>query len=108
MVCIIERISFRITERDFTPSCNICNMYSSQAAATGKSRATDRGHAVGDGNGGQATAGVESIVTDGGHAVGDGHGGQAVAPTESIVTDGGHAVRDSHGGQATATTKHRS
>ena len=45
----------------------------------------DAGHAVGDGDRGQAAATVEGRVADAGHAVWDGDGCQAAAIPEGII-----------------------
>ena len=50
------------------------------------------GHAIRDGDGGQATATIEGMAVNGGQAVRDGDGGQSGATRESIIADGCHAV----------------
>jgi len=53
---------------------------------------TDAGHAVWDGDGGQAAAVIEGLDSYAGHTVGDCDGCQAAAITECIVADAGHAI----------------
>ena len=64
--------------------------------------ASDAGHAVRDGDGGQAAAFIEDTAADAGHTVWNDDGGQAAAISEGIVADAGHAVWDGDGGQAAA------
>ena len=59
-----------------------------------ESKRANAGHAVWDGDGGQAAAIIEGIDTDTGNAVGDGDGCQAAATPEGTFADAGHAVRD--------------
>ena len=69
-----------------------------------KRTVADGGHAVRDGDGGEAAI-TERIFADGGHAVGDDDGGEVVAARERTVADGGHAVADDDGGDAAVTER---
>ena len=62
---------------------------------------TDSDNAVWNNHRGKTAALLESLIADGGHAVGDGDGGQASTHTECITANTNNAVGDGYRGQTT-------
>ena len=88
----MERIGITTTKINITPSRNVANMHSSEAAAIIESLVSNACHTLGDGDGFEATAIIESLVSNACHTLGDGDGGQAAAIPESPFSNACHAI----------------
>jgi len=95
----------RVRAWEIISANRIGKRHAGKAAATGKSRPPNAGHAVGDGYAGQAGAKTKNRIPDDGHAVSYGYAGKAGAFDKSPFPDAGHAVGYGYAGKAAATGK---